>query len=104
MVGHVPFTSDAIAATVDGRLVAVGGLAIVSGVATGFLDLREEARRFPIVMHRTAKDLLAKAKASGRRHILAAYDPTDERAVRWLVRLGFRPVDDIQEAVMKWQG
>jgi len=104
MVGNVPFTSDAIAGTVDGRLVAVGGLAIVSGVATAFLDIREEARRFPIVMHRTAKAVLDKAKAAGRRHVFAAYDPTDARAVRWLVRLGFRPVDDIQETVMKWQG
>jgi hypothetical protein len=102
MVGHVPFTSDAVAATVDGRLVAVGGLAIVSGIPTGFLDLRDEARAFPVLMHKTALAILAKAKAEGRRRILAAYDPDDERAIRWLVRLGFRPVEDTLEAVMIW--
>jgi hypothetical protein len=103
MVGRVPFTADAVAATIDGQLVAVGGLAIVSGVATAFLDVKDEARDFPILMHRTAMRILARAKASGRRHIYAAYDPTDERAVRWLVRLGFRPVEDSEAAVMKWQ-
>lgn len=103
MLGHVPFTADAVAATVDGRLVAVGGLAIVSGVPTGFLDVKEEARRWPLLMHKTALAILAKAKASGRRRVIAAYDPTDERAIRWLVRLGFRPVDDTNEAVMTWQ-
>lgn len=102
MVGHVPFTSDAVAASVAGRLVAVGGLAIISGVPTAFLDVREEARRYPILMHRTAKAILAKARAAGRRHVFAAYDPTDERAVRWLVRLGFRPIEDVHEPVMRW--
>ena len=103
MVGRVPFTSDAIAATVDGRLVAVGGLAIVSGVPTGFLDVKDEARRWPVLMHKTALALLAKAKADGRRRVLAAYDPTDARAIRWLIRLGFRPVEDTLEAVMIWE-
>lgn len=103
MVGRVPFTSDALAATIDGRVVAVGGIAVIGGIPTAFLDLDEAVRSVPVLMHKTALAVLAKAKAAGRRRVFAAYDPDDDRAIRWLIRLGFRPVEGVKQAVMQWQ-
>ena len=49
----------------DGRVVAVGGIAVIGGIPTAFLDLDEAVRSVPVLMHKTALAVLAKARAAG---------------------------------------
>lgn len=82
-------TVKGVAAFVDGRLVAVGGLAIVSGKVVAFCDLKPEARPFKAAIHRTALRVLDQARRHHRR-IVAICDETEPGAPKWLAKLGFR--------------
>ena len=58
-------------------------------------DLTEEALRFKLSMHRAALMTLAWARQAGIRQIYAAAEPGRAGAEKWLVRLGFRPEQDV---------
>lgn len=94
----------ATAGLVKGELVALGGIAIrPDGVRVGFLDCKPEARRFPIALTKTARQILEECKAEGVRRIVATMDEGIERAGPWATRLGFQPIDVSGTTVWVWQ-
>lgn len=85
-------TVKALAAEVDGKLLAVAGFAIAGGRYYAFCDLSsEEARPHKIAVARAARRLFAEARASSIRYIYAQCDPKEAGAERWLRSLGFVP-------------
>jgi hypothetical protein len=81
-----------IAGTLDGKVVAVAGLAYVGGRVFAFCSVKDDARPYRVHIHRTAKRILDEAK---RRHrfIYADCDPNELGAAKWLARLGFEHLD-----------
>lgn len=84
----------AIAGKVDGRVIAIGGIAIrPNGVKQAFADIGPEARKYPITLHKAGLATIALAKKHGMRELRAVAAEPKEAAVRWLLRLGFTPVE-----------
>lgn len=79
---------------VAGRVVGIGGVQIMQdGTLVAFADLTEEARRYPLSLHRAAVQFMGELKRTGVRRVVAAADPAQPAAERWLERLGFKPVE-----------
>ena len=84
-------TIRAVAADLDGKIIAISGLAIVKGRYYLFLDIEEEARKYKMHIMRWAIRILAEAKESGVRFIFAEADTKEKKSTAWLERLGFQP-------------
>jgi len=83
----------ALAAKVDGRVIGIGGVAFYgNGQKVAFADISEEARGYPVSIHKAGRATLALAKKHGLTQLVATGDSHDA-SKRWLERLGFRPVE-----------
>lgn len=91
----------AIVGLIDDEPVAVAGIAFQGGKVFAFCNLDERAKRFPVLMHKTALKILNDASDAGHRYIFATVG-SEPTARTWLRRLGFEPVDG-DETVMLWQ-
>jgi len=99
-----PYTFKGETGLVDGEIVGIGGIAkLPDGTALAFLHLAPGAERYAVTLHRTAKRIIAETKARGVRKIVALADLSIEAAERWLLRLGFEPVEVEGEVVYIWQ-
>ena len=106
----LPYRIRAITATVDGRVIGLGGVAfppqgpaiafaqlvpgpMVSGCSDdcGALQAIPEAKRYPVALHRAGLTAMAMIRASELDHVIATAEADDASAVRWLSRLGFEP-------------
>jgi RimJ/RimL family protein N-acetyltransferase len=74
---------------IDGKIVAIGGLAFTKGRWFGFLDLKDEARPFKMTIARNAIRVLCEAERLGIKYIYAEADKRETGSERWLKRLGF---------------
>lgn len=90
-------------AELDGRIVGLGGLALIGGRWFAFCDLREEARPYKMTLMRTARRLFAQARRDGIRFIYAQVDDTEPGAVAWLESLGFE-FDVRSDCLYRWSG
>ena len=93
-----------LVAELDGR--EIGAASIVIGHSNRpflSLDMAEELRRFPLLMHRLAKQMVA-AGVSQLGELYAIEAKAEPKAERWLLRLGFRPIGEKinGERVFKW--
>ena len=86
---------------VDGKVECIGGLAQVAGRQVAFYAATETGLRYRLALVKTASRLITRAKASGRRVLYAVIDPAFAGAPRWLVSMGFRPIDEY-EAPVSW--
>ena len=89
--GYTPISQRAIvvAAKIDGRVIGVGGVAFFPGkIALAFADMSEEARQYPVSIHKAGRMALELARKQGVRRIVATAT-TVEAGPRWLLRLGF---------------
>ena len=83
-----------VVAELDGK--EIGAAAIVIGVGQRpflSLEITDELRRFPVFMHRTARDLTA-AGVSQLGELYAIESASEPGAGRWLQRLGFAPTEE----------
>lgn len=100
----LPWRIRALTGEVDGRVIGVGGLAYLpGGTVAAWAALTDEARACKVSLHRAGLRFMADIKAAGIRRVVASADIHSPAALRWLLRLGFRPVDDDPErAVFVW--
>jgi len=90
-----PYRIRAVTGRVDGKIVAIGGLAYLpEGGVMAFLEATDEARKHAVTLHKEAKRALLSAARAGHRSVMALCDPEVAAAPRWLERLGFEPVED----------
>lgn len=81
----------AIAGKVDGRVIAIGGVCFLpNGQRHAFADIGDEARKFPIALHKAALATIALAKQYRVKRLTAVAAEPVEVAERWLLRLDFR--------------
>lgn len=89
-----PVRVFAIAGKVDGKVIAIGGVAVWSnGVKHAFADIGPEARKYPVTLHKAGLAVISLAKKHNMRELRAVAAEPKDVAIRWLVRLGFRPVE-----------
>lgn len=100
----MPYRARAVTAVVGEKIIGIGGVAMLpDGSALAFLDMADGAERYAVTLHKTALRVIADAKRRGIRKIAACADLTKPAAVRWLIRLGFHPVQIDGETVYIWQ-
>lgn len=89
-----PHRVRAFVGEIDGVTLGIGGLAYLpNGSVLAFCDLKEEARRYPVALHRAGRETLRFAAELGIRKILATADNLQPAAERWLLRIGFVPTE-----------
>jgi hypothetical protein len=90
--GPRPFRVRAFTGEVDGRPVAIGGIAYLENDVFGaFLHATDEARKYPVTLHKAGLMILREARALGIKRMVAMADPSVDAAERWLARLWFAP-------------
>ena len=94
-------TIRALVGVIDGRVIAIGGLALVRGRYYAFCDLTDEARAYKLHVMRAAKRLLAEARRDGIKYVYAQASLVEPKAVAWLTSLGFS-LDPRSEHLYRW--
>lgn len=92
----------ALCMELDGRVIALGGVAWSRGRWIAFADLPDEARQFRMHILRTAVRFFDQARRDGIRYIYALADGEERRAVAWLTWLGFVP-DRKFHTLYRWE-
>jgi hypothetical protein len=89
----LPHRIKATTALVDGRVIGVGGIGYrPDGTVIAFVQMDEQARRYPAAIHRAGRMAMAMIAASRIPLVIAEAQPGNPAAERWLLRLGFEPV------------
>lgn len=79
---------------VDGRIIGIGGVGTLEdGTRVAFCHLTDEARSYPVALHRIGLKVLRQAREGGARRIIAKAEEGRNRAREWLLRLGFKPME-----------
>lgn len=94
-------TAKAYAADLDGKIIALGGLALFKGRYFAFCDLTPEARRYKVLLAKTARRLFAEARRNGVKFIYAEADTNEPHAIAWLHSLGFE-LDPRSQTLYRW--
>jgi hypothetical protein len=79
----------AVVGVLDGKPVAIGGIAFKNGMVELFADIKDEARPYKHHLHRTALRLIKDALKE-HKYVFAAADEKEPTAAKWLSRLGFK--------------
>ena len=88
------------------EILGIGGLAMLpDGQTAAFLEVSEEnAKKYPITLHKAARLILQQAKDLGLRRLVTRADTRREAAERYLQRLGFEFAGkDDGEVIYLWQ-
>lgn len=94
------FTMSAWVGSVNGRIIACGGIGYLNGQAFAFLDLKPSARKYKLSLVRAAKQSIESAKTFCS-IIFAQVDKDEPNARKWLYHLGFSDTDN--EGIMVWR-
>jgi hypothetical protein len=102
--GPRPFRVRAFTGEVDGRPVAIGGIAYLENDVFGaFLHATDEARKYPVTLHKAGLMILREARALVIKRMVAMADPSVDAAERWLARLWFAPEIVDNATVWVWK-
>jgi N-acetylglutamate synthase-like GNAT family acetyltransferase len=101
----LPWRVRALTGEIAGRVIAVGGLTwLPGGTIAAFAALTDEARKYKVSLHRAGLRLMREAKESGIKSVVASADSGSDPALRWLLRLGFKPVEsDNERTTFVWR-
>lgn len=94
-------TAKALCAELDGRIIGLGGIAFIRGRWFAFCDLTPEARRYKVLIAKTARRIFADARRDGVKFIYTEADPNEPRAIAWLHSLGFE-LDPRSQTLYRW--
>lgn len=89
---EVPVRIFAYTGRVDGKVIAVGGIALyANGARIAFCDVSDEGRAYPLSLHRGAVMVLKAAKRLRIGTIVVLEgDDVHAKTPNWLAHLGFR--------------
>lgn len=103
---RIPYRNISWAAVTDaGELVGLGGIAFLpDGSRMAFTEMREEARKSPVALHKAGLHCIQYARAAGIKELIACADMArTDVAERWLKRLGFKQEIIRGCPVWKWK-
>lgn len=87
---------------VDGRVVAIGGLALHRGRWIAFFDVLHEARKYKLSIVKYAKKFMRETAASDIKFIYAELDRSEPLAETWVKSLGFE-LDPRSKHLYRWK-
>lgn len=94
-------TIRAMVAERDGRIIALGGIALSQGRWYAFADLPEEIRPYKMTIARAAKRFFRDLRRDGIRYVYAEASPVEPRALAWFASLGFE-FDERSQHYYRW--
>jgi len=100
--GSVPSTMRAVIVYDGDTLLAIGGIAHEKGVIKMFMDMQNEAVKYPVTLVKAALKVMQIARESGYRLIYAQASDELTSAPRFLQRLGFEPMNTT-EGIYQWR-
>ena len=100
--GSMP-TLSAWVGKLDGRILGFGGLAKSENRWVACCEVYEEGRQYKYAIARTAKRVIADAKARGIKFVYADMDMKEDGAKRWAESLGFE-LDPRSGILYRWRG
>lgn len=89
---------------VEDKIIGIGGIAYTPNYGIyAFGEFDEEARNYPVALHKAGLMMVSVLKELRARNVLAHASKDVEASVRWLERLGFKQIGDAEEGVvMLW--
>lgn len=92
MAGELPpVRAHAFTGKRGDEILGIGGIAnLPDGTKLAFAHLNDEARKYPVSLHRAALMTMKLARESGVKRLVAIADKSQPAARRWLERLGFQ--------------
>lgn len=101
-VSAPPASMRGISIVVDGEVIGVGGVSMSIGGPVAFMNIRKEAKHFPVLIMKASATLRREVFTLYRCPIYAFRDTSMESSDRFLRRIGFRPVEENSE-VYVWR-
>lgn len=100
----VPYRFRGETARIDGRVIAIGGIAMLpDGAHYAFAHLTDEMKAHRFALHRRVLKGIDGARKAGVRRIVATAETSGEVGERWLMRLGFERRETDGHKVFIWQ-
>jgi len=94
IVGKPDWRVRGLAAKLNGEVLGVGGVTYLNdGTVGAFVAMKPEARKYPVAIHRAGLKMVEMFKSLGLHRVVALADENIEPAERWLMKLGFEPVE-----------
>lgn len=85
-----PYRVKAWSARLDGRVIGIGGILFLpDGGRYAFVDISDEARKYPKALHQTGLRFMREVRDSNMGTVVATTTTGVPRANEWLERLGF---------------
>ena len=79
----------------DGRVIGIGGVLYrIDGGVIGFINMKDELRRYPIFLRKAVLAGLQKWRDMGHRTLRITVDTEIPRAREWAASLGFTPLNE----------
>ena len=102
----IPCRVFAYTGRVDGKVIAVGGIAFMPGGARiAFCDVSDEGRKYALSLHRGAKIVLEQARRLKIKNVVVVdHDANHAKTPKWLMRLGFEPIENDGFRGWLWSG
>lgn len=86
----LPHRIQAITALLGDRVIGIGGIGFrANGVVVAFVQMADEAKKYPTAIHRAGLMAMDMIRASRLPLVVAEAQPNNPAAERWLERLGF---------------
>lgn len=86
-----------VAIVVNGEVLGIGGVSMSIGCPVAFMNIREEAQRYPILIMKATAKLKQDVFNLYKCPIYAQRDMAVESSGRYLSRLGFTPMEENSE-------
>lgn len=103
----LPGRIQALTVKRDGRVLGIGGLRFrEDGIVFAFVAMAPgvTGKENAVTLHRAGLRMMREVRQAGLYRVLAEADEVNPAALRWLERLGFRPIDvDGCKTVFEWR-
>jgi hypothetical protein len=92
----LPHRIQAITALAGDQVIGVGGLGFrPDGTVIAFVQMLDQAKAYPAAIHRAGLMAMAMIERARVPLVIAEAQPDNPAAERWLLRLGFEPLDGV---------
>lgn len=99
----LPHRIRAITAVAGDRVIGIGGIGYrPDGSVIAFVQMDDEARKYPAAIHRAGVMAMAMIRDTGVPLVVAEAQPGNPAAERWLLRLGFKPTEISGHKAFVW--
>lgn len=101
---ELPHRIRAITALAGDEVLGVGGVGYRGdGTVIAFVAMKDEARKYPVAIHRAGLMAMKMIRDSGVPRVVAEAQEDNPAAEPWLIRLGFRKVEMAGQTAFVWE-